>query len=254
MNSDNDERTDQLPVHRDKLLVRLRELTCLYHAGQLDGTSHEVHPSLEHGSRENYLYFTLAPALNFQRKSEGLWRSALATYQDPSTRFVFDPALVCEKGDEAVRYALAKHNLALLRERHTWIWVTLSRTFHEQHDDDPRTLLRKCDNDVVRVLEYIKKHKTEFPYLSGPKLSNYWLYILSHFTDIQLKNRRALSVIPDVHVIRATVRLGLLEEKEANAVSVAKVWENVLVGTEFTPSDLHAPLWRWSRREFEPDL
>src|SRR5262249_59028529 len=76
---------------RPDLVGWLRRLRGVYLAGMLGGTHHEVYPRVDRGSRENFLYFTLAAALNVQRASEGLWRSALATYTDPQTRFVFLP-------------------------------------------------------------------------------------------------------------------------------------------------------------------
>lgn len=43
---------------------------------------HEINPWLDLWSRDNYLYFTLPVALNFQRSSPAMWRSALDTRND----------------------------------------------------------------------------------------------------------------------------------------------------------------------------
>ena len=40
----------------------------------------------------------------------------------------------------------------------------------------------------------------EFPYISGPKMANYWLYILSQYTDAKFANMHEISIIPDTHV------------------------------------------------------
>src|SRR5260370_3125582 len=78
----------------EQLLKALTALSHAYKSGLLGGTQHEVYPAVDAGSRERAIYFTLAPALNYQRKSEGLWQSAFATYADRDTRFVFEPEQV----------------------------------------------------------------------------------------------------------------------------------------------------------------
>jgi hypothetical protein len=240
--------------NRDNIIAKAEKLIDLYHAGELGGTSHEVYPTLDRGSAENYLYFTLAPALNFQRKSEGLWRAALRTFNDPETNFVFQPAKVSVSHETEVQAALTKHSLALQRSKHTHIWMALCKTFYKNYQGDPRELLKRCEYDVVKVLELLNSKKAWFPYLSGPKLSNYWLYILTYFTDVKLANRQEISIIPDLHVVRATQHLGLVSPEDATPEKVAEVWKTTLRGTDISPSDLHAPLWRWSRKGFWPEL
>ena len=248
------ERSAYQRLSKNQLLSKVIKLRDLYESGGLGGTSHEVHPGLDSGSTENYLYFTLVPAINFQRKSESLWRSALETYNDPDTRFVFNPAMVCV-GEDTFRKALTKHGLALQRNKHTKIWFTLCQTLHIHYGGSPKKLLEECDYDVVKVLDTLKTKKKWFPYLSGPKLSNYWLFILVRFTDVQLRNKHEISIVPDVHITRATKYLGLLPPDAPSSPSqVAAVWKDFLSGTGILPIDLHAPLWRWSRRGFKPDL
>ena len=65
----------------------------MYHQGELGGEimQEDANPKLKKSSLKNYLYFTLPMALNYQRNSYTLWESALKTYQDKETQFVFDP-------------------------------------------------------------------------------------------------------------------------------------------------------------------
>ncbi len=239
---------------RSTLLPRVRRLHELYQAGELGGTTHEVYPCVNKGSRENYLYFTLAASLNFQRKSEALWRSALATYKDRCTQFVFFPENV-DRGIGAYRTALTKHRLALQPTRHTAIWYKISLTLRNRFGSDPRLLLREFDYDVEQVKRGLSESSKQLPYLNGPKLSNYWLYLLLCFTDVQLRRKHSISVIPDTHVIRATMKLGLLPGSTSPRPQVvAAAWHDLLAGSEFAPCDLHAALWRWSRRGFTPDV
>lgn len=239
---------------RELLLSRARRVHTLYEAGELGGQTHEVHPSVPRESRENYLYFTLAPSLNFQRNSKALWESARATYDDVRTRFVFFPENV-ERGIDSYKEALTRHRLALQPNRHSSIWFTLSSALRDSFQCDPRSLLESCDYSVPRVKALLSERKRDFPYLSGPKLSNYWLYMLLCFTDATLSPRRALNIIPDTHVVKASVRLGLVPQHvAATPALIADLWDFLLQETELAPVDLHAPLWRWSRGGFLPDI
>jgi hypothetical protein len=233
------------------LIAFLRKLITAYERGALGGTTHEVHPHLPSGSRENYLYFTLAPAINFQRPSEALWRAAERTYRDPQTRFVFLPEET-ERGRAEYLAAMTKYSLASFRDKHTDIWYRIALTTANDYGGDPRVFLASCDYDVETVRETLLRRRKDFPYLSGPKLANYWLYILTCFTDAPLRKRDAITIIPDVHVVRASVRLGVVSESVRDRIAVADTWKSLLSGTTIAPVDLHAPLWRWSRMGFPP--
>lgn len=59
---------------------------------------------------------------------------------------------------------------------------------------------------------------------------------------------------PDTHVIQASMKLGLITEKEVKKSDVQIIlserWCELLKGTEFVPIDLHTPMWLWSRGKF----
>ncbi|HUD20870.1 MAG TPA: hypothetical protein VMQ44_02275 [Candidatus Saccharimonadales bacterium] len=78
---------------------------------------------------------------------------------------------------------------------------------------------------------------------------------MSNYTNCQLKNRGALSVAPDTHVIQASVRLGLVapavKDRPDAAIQVSRAWEEVLADTGISPIDIHTPLWLWSRGGFK---
>lgn len=74
----------------EKKVNKIKKLFTLFHEGKIPTLlQHEVRPNLALGSRENYLYFTLPPCINFQRHSPTMWKSALATWNDPKTRYLF---------------------------------------------------------------------------------------------------------------------------------------------------------------------
>lgn len=244
-------------MDKDLILKKVLKLHKLFHQGQIPTLSqHELHPDLDLSSRENYLYFTLAPCLNFQRSSPALWASAFKTWQDPETNYLFFPEKVSEKSREQIQKDLLKHKLGLQPNKHTDIWIVINRAFHELYQDDPRKLFEQQDWDIIKILNTLRIEKRKnFPYLSGPKLSNYWLYILTFYTDAKskFKNMQEISIIPDTHVIQSTVKLGLTPTL-ASPLVVEKVWKELLTGSKLSPSEMHAVLWNWSRNNFIPEV
>ncbi len=240
---------------KDLTLKRVIALHKLFKEGMIPTLSqHEVNPGHEKGSRENYLYFTLASCINFQRNSPAMWASALKTYNDPETRYLFLPEEVVKKDREQIQRDLLKHKLGLQKNKHTDIWIIISRALHELFNDDPRELLKKGDWDVIKIQELLQKtHRKELPYISGPKLSNYWLYILTHYTDAKFTNMEAISIIPDTHVLQGTLKLGLSTDAVSPLIA-AELWRELLEGSGVSPVEMHPVLWNWSRNNFQPEV
>jgi hypothetical protein len=119
-----------------------------------------------------------------------------------------------------------------------------------------RTLLEGCQWDIAAVKALLAANRPAFPYLSGPKISNYWLYVLFSYMTWPLANRGALTVAPDTHVVAASRRLGLVPHGEPDGAAlvndVAEAWKHILVGSGYEPIDMHTPLWLWSRGGFAP--
>ncbi|MGA7669842.1 MAG: hypothetical protein WBW04_05435 [Nitrolancea sp.] len=234
-------------------LERIQRLYSFHQQGLIPTPEkHEVHPELPLGSRENYLYFTLSCCLNFRRSSVGLWRSALATYQDPECRYLFNPTDVMRRDTSQVCGHLFKYRLAIQVNRHPRIWMAICQTLAEHYDSDPRNVLAEADFDAGRVIHNLQTEKRHlFPYLGGRKLSNYWLFILSRFTDAPLTNVDQISIIPDTNVIKSTVHLGLADDG-VSPQRVEEIWRTVTDQIGLAPIELHPVLWNWARNRFTP--
>ena len=238
----------------------LRKMDCLYKMwkkGELGGEvmPEDKNPGLDKSSLENYLYFTLPMALNYQRNSYTLWESANKTFLDEETKFVFFPKEVLKHSFLEVQNALVKYKVALQRNKQTEIWITLCQTFVDFFDGDIRKLFDRFDNDVNKIRNFIQKeNKKKFPYLSGTKICNYWLYVIWQYTDREYQNIECLTVAPDTHVVQATYRLGLITEEELDRSDVQLIvidrWNELLENTKYKPIDIHTPLWLWSRNGF----
>lgn len=245
-------------MNKNEILDNVDKLMVMYKNGELGGEvmPEDANPNFKKDSLENYLYFTLPMALNYQRNSYTLWESSLNTYNDEETKFVFEPKICLEKSFEEVQYALTKYKVALQKQKQTEIWLALCKTFVELFDGDIRKLFYELDNDIDKIRDFIQKdNKKKFPYLSGTKICNYWLYVIYQYTDRKYKNIEKLTVAPDTHVCRATHKLGLITDEEYNSNNVQEVvinrWQWLLENTKYKPIDIHTPLWLWSRNGFK---
>ena len=244
-------------MEKEEILDKVEILIKMYKEGKLGGEimPEDANPNLEKASLENYLYFTLPMALNYQRNSYKLWESTLQTYQDCKTKYVFEPKKCVTKKFEDVQEALTKYKVALQKQKQTEIWIKLCNTFIELFDGDIRKLFDMFGNDVDKIRAFIQvKNKKKFPYLSGTKICNYWLYVIYQYTDRKYKNIDHLTVAPDTHVCKATLKLGLISNEEFNSSNVQSIvikrWQELLNDTKYKPIDVHTPLWLWSRNGF----
>lgn len=243
----------------EKILNSVYKLRAMHKKGALGGEvmPEDANPALPKDSKENYHYFTLPMALNYQRNSYTLWRAAAQTYNDIDTREVFYPSKVLEMDHQTLRSLLTTYKVAIQKEKHTAIWKTICQTICSCLDDDMRNLFIKNNGHIPDILNYVQVvNKRGFPYLSGPKICNYWLYVIEQYTDAVFTEREALTIAPDTHVIQASIRLGLVDpqkqEKPELRDIVSDAWKNVLDGTGILPIDIHTPLWLWSRGGFIP--
>lgn len=239
------------------ILEKVDKLVDMYKKGLLGGEvmPEDSNPNFAKESKENYNYFTLPMALNYQRNSYKLWESANFTWEDATTKFVFDTEKVKESSFEQVQQALTKYKVAMQQNKQTEIWIKLCNTINELFNGDIRNLFKINNYDIEKIKNYIQKeNKSKFPYLSGNKICNYWLYVLYQYTDIKFKNIEKLTVAPDTHVVKASYRLGIITEKELTSNNVQLIvidrWNEILKDTKYNPIDIHTPMWLWSRNGF----
>ena len=233
-----------------------RQILDAYESGKLGQTvmPEDTHPKFNDSRPEERLsYFTLPMALNYQRDSYKLWEAALKTFNDTETAFVFDVRGVNLKSEDEVRIALMKYKLALQPNKHVNTWRTISKTVYENWGSF-ENLIADSQNDFVQLKQFIQiNHKKGFPYLSGPKIFNYWSFILSTYGKVQLKNRDYIDIAPDTHITQCSVRLSVISPEEAVSLSkedISERWRKILKGSGIDPIDMHSPLWFWSRNGF----
>lgn len=240
----------------NKLHNNCRKLLVAYKAGELGQTKmpEDSSPTFSKNQTERRLaYFTLPMALNYQRDSYKLWESALKTWKDEETRKVFDIALVSKMSDKELRRKLLKYKLALQPNKHISTWKTIATTIFEEWGSFSN-FIKAIDGDLLALKDFVQnKHKKRFPYLSGPKIFNYWTFIMGEYGGVFLKNKEYIEIAPDTHITRCSVLLGVINENEAKTLSkdeISERWRISLRGSDIAPIEMHAPLWFWSRNGF----
>jgi hypothetical protein len=218
----------------------------------------ETHPSFsEFTAEERLTYFTLPMSLNYQRDSYKLWEAALRTYKDKETKWVFDLKKSANSNKTKLRKALQKHKLALQPNKHTATWQTISKTIINEFGS-MKKLFEESKNDFLKLKELVQiNYKKGFPYLSGPKIFNYWAFIIQKYGGARISNSNFIEIAPDTHVTKCSVILEVITQKESEKISKEKLsekWRTILDGTEITPIEMHSPLWFWSRNNFSYKL
>ncbi|MFJ6208717.1 hypothetical protein [Lysinibacillus sp. NPDC092081] len=242
----------------DKFLMNVKTLIKMYSEGHLGGETMPEDVLIGIVPKEDLLeVLTLAMALNYQRNSYTLWESVVKAYQDEVTKWIFDLKIVVNSDLNVLRDALLLHRVGLQPNRHPEIWQRVAKGIvNSSAQGNVQGLIQSVQYDIHSLKELMQSsRKSDFPYLSGPKIFNYWVYVLESYTDIHWKSRELITIAPDTHILQATVKLGLCPEDVLNGSAadrkvVANAWERALSGTGIAPIDVHTPLWLWSRAGF----
>ena len=206
-------------------------------------------------NEDRLVYYTLPMALNYRRPSHQLWEAAKLTYEDDATAYVFDLHQLPSDphGTGQLQESLMAHRLALQPTRHTINWYTIGNVIRHEWKS-VESLLSAVDYDFLKLRDTVRiTYKKQFPYLSGPKLFNFWCYILAEYGGVAFTNKQYIDIAIDSHNKRASVALGVITQQEHDTLSaeaIADRWREILDGSPIAPTDLNVPLWYWSRDSF----
>lgn len=243
----------------DSIIDKCKKLIYAYKNGLLGQTKMPEDSNPKDFGNEEFriAYFSLPMALNYQRDSYKLWESALKTWNDKETREVFDVNVVVSMDDNKLREHLMKYKLALQPNKHISTWKNICTTVSSEFGSFSN-LIKNADNDYIKLKEIVQvKNKKAFPYLSGPKIFNYWSLILREYGRINLKNYQFIEIAPDTHVTQCSVILGVISKGESEVLSkeeISERWRTTLKDSGINPIDMHPPLWFWSRNGFIYDI
>lgn len=241
-------------MEKKNFIATCNKIITAYKNGDLGQTvmPEDTHPKFSN-KEERIAYFTLPMALNYQRDSYKLWEATIKTFEDPETKFVFNVEKVSKASEDEVRKALMKYKVALQPNKHVNTWRTIAKTIFENWGSFSN-FFEKNDNDFLKIKETVKvNYKKGFPYLSGPKIFNYWSFIMSTYGEIKLLNRDQIEIAPDTHITQCSVKLGVITQNEVDTLTkdvISEKWRILLQGSSINPIDMHSPLWFWSRNGF----
>ncbi len=150
-----------------------------------------------------------------------------------------------------------KHKLALQPNKHIQTWRKIAQTVKSNWGSFVG-LFKSANNDFLCLNQIVRKdYKKDFPYLSGPKIFNYWSFIVSSYGGSTLTNRSYIEIAPDTHITQCSVKLGVVTKKEADTITkdvISERWREILKNSGIDPIDMHPPLWFWSRNGFVFEL
>jgi len=242
---------------KKEIISKCRILLDAYHSGKLGYMKmpEDSSPPFSIDEKEvRLVYFTLPMSLNYQRDSYKLWESVLKTFNDPKTKIIFDIKSSANLNEEQLRKHLMKHKIALQPNKHIATWQKISKTISENWGSIS-DLLKSADYDFLQLKDIVQRQfKKGFPYLSGPKIFNYWSFIIQEYGKVKLRNSEFIEIAPDTHITKCSVILEAITKEESEFLTKEKIsekWRELLHGTGINPIDMHPPLWFWSRNNFQ---
>jgi len=218
------------------------------------------------GSLEHLLFITLTVAIDYQRDAIGLWRSSRVTFEDPRTRYLFDPQALHEAAFSKIIADMQRHGLSKKPERDARTWQTIGVTFFKKWSGNPRRLLADAGWDAPTVLKRLRRDThtqrgravPDFPFLRGPKIGPLWLRMLRDNVGIaDLKVMDQVPIPVDIHVARASLCLGVVKGRFNGPLPelfehIRSAWFQSVKGLHVRDRamialDMDEPLWHMSK-------
>jgi len=218
------------------------------------------------GSLDHILFITLTVSIDYQRDAPSLWASSRKTFDDPETRYLFDPKLLYETPSDKIIENMQKYGLSKKPQKDADIWRTVGVTFYKKWESNPCNFLKNCNWDSSLILKRLKndthlyngRSLPDYPYLRGPKIGPLWLRMLRDNVGItQLRNLDKVPIPVDIHVARATLATGIVRGQFRGKLDevfeyVRKAWFESVKGLsiknrEVIALDVDEPLWHLSK-------
>jgi hypothetical protein len=218
------------------------------------------------GSLEHIFFITLTASIDYQRDALSLWASSRKTFEDPETRYLFDPKGLFETPFPKIVRDMQKYKLSKKLQKDAYILRTVGVTFYKKWNSNPLNFLRDCNWDAPTILKRLRNDThlyngrlvSDYPYLRGPKIGPLWLRMLRDNVGItQLKNLEKVPIPVDRHIARATLTTGVIKGKFSGRLDeifeyVRKAWFESVKGLsiknrEMIALDLDEPLWHLSK-------
>ena len=218
------------------------------------------------GSLDHIFFIALTVSIDYQRDAPSLWESSRKTFDDPETRYLFDPKLLYETPFRKIVEDMQKYKLSKKPQKDANIWRTVGVTFYKKWEGDPRNFLKNCNWDSSLILKRLRDDThlyngrlvSDYPYLRGPKIGPLWLRMLRDNVGIaQLRNLEKVPIPVDIHVARATLTTGVVRGSIKVRLDelfeyIRKAWFESVKGLSIKNRpmialDVDEPLWHLSK-------
>lgn len=222
--------------------------------------------TIEDGSVDHLLFLTLTISLDYQRDAIKLWQAARLSYDDPMTRYLFNPVAMYRKEIANQISDMQKYGLSKKPKKDAYIWRTVGLSFLKKWGGDPLNFIADCSWDAPTILvrlkgdrhQYGQKTVSDFPYLRGDKIGPLWLRMLRDNLKIdRLKGLEKVPIPVDVHVARSSLSLGVVQGSYKGPLAplyeaIRKAWFDGVLGyrvddRKMIALDVDEPLWHLSK-------
>jgi hypothetical protein len=195
-----------------------------------------------------------------------LWAFSRKTFEDPETRYLFNPKLLYETPFIKTIEDMQKYGLSKKPIKDAENWWTVGVSFQKKWSGDPRNILQDCNWDSTLILKrlhddkfnYNGKWSSGYPYLRGPKIGPLWLRMLRDNVGITLlKNLEKVPIPVDIHIARATLATGIVSGQYRGGLDnlfehIRDAWFASVKGLsiqtrEMIALDVDEPLWHLSK-------
>ena len=111
---------------------------------------------MEKGSLKHLMFITLTVSIDYQRDANIMWAVSRKTFEDPETRYLFDPASLHSTRPKQIEQDMQKFSLSKKFKKDPYIWRTVGVTFLKKYDGNPLNFLEDCDWDSLEILKRLK--------------------------------------------------------------------------------------------------
>ena len=201
--------------------------------------------NLVKGSREHALYLTYVISVDYMTDAEKLWRNSRGAYELYPERF--KPENIATMGERTLR-AFVRRLGARFSTTGASTWKKISSILLNKYDGDPRNLTSQ-----PLTIEEVKEKIKDFPYLRGPKLTNFYIRAMSETGLFKVTNLEELDIPVDKQVARFSMYTGvvkLLSEQFQGCVHepplrglIEEAWRNAAKKFGTPPWKLDEPIW-----------
>ena len=201
--------------------------------------------NLKEGTREHALYLTYVISIDYMTDAVRLWKRSRSAYELYPERFT--PATILKFGPRTVE-TIVKSLGARFYSNAAKTWIKISKLLVDKYGGDPRNITSQ-----QLTIEEVKEKIKEFPYLRGPKLTNFYIRAMGETGLFKVKNLDELDIPVDKQVARFTMYTGvlkLLSEQFTGCVHeepirslIEEAWRNAANKLGTPPWKLDEPIW-----------